>query len=120
MQFFMLIPNIILILHEDQVLVVKISKYESNLATDFEKIDFFSKGTTFFKTHANIFPLSFGGLNDVWKLEECFETKDYIGLGEQGVTVSSDRPSRAYWRRQERWNILKPTQFYSHFDAESE
>ena len=76
MQFLMLIPNIILVLHEDQVVVVKISKYESNLATDFEKIDFLSKEIKSSKTGVNFFPLSFDGLNGVWKLEECFEIKD--------------------------------------------
>ncbi len=44
----MLIPNIMFVLHENQVLVVEISKYEPNFlhfTTDFEKIDFLEKET---------------------------------------------------------------------------
>ena len=120
MQFFILIPNIMVILHENQALVVKSSKYECNFTTDLEKIDFLSKGRKVFKTHTNFSLPSLNGSNDVWQLEKCFETKHYIGLGEQEVTASSDRPSLSVCERQERWNILKRTQLYSHFDAESE
>ena len=93
MQFFILIPNIMLILHENQALVVKSSKYECNFTTDLEKIDFLSKGTKILKAHTYFCLPPPDGSNDVRLLEKCFETKHYIGLGEQEVTASSDGPS---------------------------
>jgi hypothetical protein len=55
MQFFMLIPNIMLILHGNQVLVVKISKYEHNFATFYHILPPISKTLIFSATEQKFF-----------------------------------------------------------------
>ena len=68
MQPFMLILNIMFILHANRFLILKISNYEGILkhfATYFEKIDFLSNTAEFFKTHACDYSPSVDGLNDV-------------------------------------------------------
>jgi hypothetical protein len=72
MQFFILILNIIFILHENWALVVKISKYEQKFwyfSAGFENIDFLGEETKFFQIRTYFFLW----LMTIWTVYECCE-----------------------------------------------
>jgi hypothetical protein len=74
------------------------AKYEPDLETNAKssvKLKFLSNKAKFFKNATYFCWLSIDGSNDVRKSGKTLQTKDYIGLREQGVALSRVGPSRA-------------------------
>ena len=90
------------------------------MATGSEKAEFHSGETKFLQTHTYFCSLSIDDSNGILKLGESFQTKELMGLREQGMIASLAYPNRSYCKKKVWQNTFKTMWIYSLSDAESE
>ena len=73
-------------------------KYQKN-TMDFERIDFLNNRAELIQIDTYFCSLSIDDSNGILKLGESFQTKELMGLREQGMIASLAYPNRSYCKK---------------------